>query len=51
MNIPRLDEIRRDLRSRMAISPICDAEKLTRDVEAAYRKMWQNWYAKPVAES
>jgi predicted O-linked N-acetylglucosamine transferase (SPINDLY family) len=51
MNIPRLVEVRRDLRSRMVASPICDAEKLTRDVEAAYRKMWQKWCAMPSAES
>jgi predicted O-linked N-acetylglucosamine transferase (SPINDLY family) len=51
MNIPRLEGLRRDLRSRMVASPICDAEKLTRDVEASYRKMWQKWCAMPSAES
>lgn len=44
-NLPRLQEIRRDLRSRMSSSPFCDAEKLTRDVENAYRKMWRDWCA------
>ena len=42
-DLPRLESLRRSLRPRMAASPLCDAEKLTRDVEAAYRTIWRKW--------
>ena len=37
----RLSALRRDLRSRMRRSPLCDATAFTRDIEAAYREMWR----------
>lgn len=42
-DLARLTEIRRTLRPRMAASPICDVPAFTRDLEAAFRGMWQDW--------
>lgn len=38
---PRLAELRSSLRDRMRASPLMDAPSFARDVEAAYRRMWQ----------
>jgi predicted O-linked N-acetylglucosamine transferase (SPINDLY family) len=38
----RLGALRRTLRERMTASPLCDAPAFTRDLEAAYRKLWQH---------
>ena len=40
-DLDRLSALRSDLRSRMQMSPLCDPEVFTRDVEAAYREMWR----------
>jgi predicted O-linked N-acetylglucosamine transferase (SPINDLY family) len=37
----RLSGIRRGLRERMARSKLCDAKQYTRDLESAYRWMWE----------
>ena len=37
----RLSHLRRQLRARMLQSPLCDARAHSRDIEAAYRQMWQ----------
>jgi protein O-GlcNAc transferase len=42
-DLPRLAELRRTLRPRMQASPLMDAPKFTRNVEAAYQQMWQTW--------
>jgi protein O-GlcNAc transferase len=34
---------RAGLRERMQQSPLCDAANFTRGLEAAYRRVWQNW--------
>ncbi|MDP9174915.1 MAG: tetratricopeptide repeat protein [Planctomycetota bacterium] len=44
-DLPRLTEMRRALRPRMLESPLVDAKKFARNIEAAYRQMWQTWCA------
>jgi protein O-GlcNAc transferase len=38
-----LSRIRASLRPRMRNSPLCDAHRFAREVEAAYRRMWHRW--------
>jgi protein O-GlcNAc transferase len=42
-DLPRLGELRRSLRDRMRASPLVDAPRFARDMEAAYREMWRRW--------
>jgi predicted O-linked N-acetylglucosamine transferase (SPINDLY family) len=35
--------LRQSMRSRMLASPLMNAAKFARDVEAAYRRMWKSW--------
>jgi len=42
-NLPRLIELRSTLRERMQASPLMDAGAFTRDIEVAYRAMWDKW--------
>jgi protein O-GlcNAc transferase len=42
-DLPRLAELRRTLRPRMQASPLMDASRFARNIEAAYRQMWRNW--------
>lgn len=44
-DLPRLNAIRQSLRARIARQPASDAQTYTREVEAAYRKMWETWCA------
>ena len=42
-DLSRLTELRRTLRQRMRNSPLTDAGRFARNVEAAYRSMWKTW--------
>jgi predicted O-linked N-acetylglucosamine transferase (SPINDLY family) len=42
-DLPRLAELRSALRGRLLNSPLCDGPGFTRDLEAAYRRMWETW--------
>jgi predicted O-linked N-acetylglucosamine transferase (SPINDLY family) len=44
-NLERLAELRAGLRQRMRQSPLTDVPGFTRDLEEAYRTMWQTWCA------
>jgi predicted O-linked N-acetylglucosamine transferase (SPINDLY family) len=39
----RLGALRATMRTRMSASTLCDARRFTRDLEGAYRTMWQRW--------
>jgi predicted O-linked N-acetylglucosamine transferase (SPINDLY family) len=42
-DLPHLAELRRTLRARMQASPLMDAPRFARNIEAAFRRMWQTW--------
>jgi protein O-GlcNAc transferase len=42
-DLPRLSELRGGLRQRMEQSPLMDAAKFARNIEAAYRQIWRTW--------
>jgi protein O-GlcNAc transferase len=44
-DIPRLRELRGTLRQRIQRSPLMDASRFARHVEAAYRDVWRRWCA------
>jgi predicted O-linked N-acetylglucosamine transferase (SPINDLY family) len=44
-DLPRLLHLRSTLRERMAASPLMNAPRFARDIEAAYREMWRRWCA------
>ena len=45
-DLPRLRELRATLRERLLSSPLMNAPRFARHVEAAYRTMWQRWCAR-----
>jgi predicted O-linked N-acetylglucosamine transferase (SPINDLY family) len=42
-DLPTLQSLRQSLREKMRSSPLMDATKFAREIEAAYRRMWRNW--------
>jgi predicted O-linked N-acetylglucosamine transferase (SPINDLY family) len=42
-DLPRLGGLRKTLRQRMLDSPLCDAGRFARNIEAAFRRMWRTW--------
>ena len=42
-DIPRLTALRDGLRQRVQASPLMDAARFTRQMEQAYRGMWERW--------
>ncbi|HEY8746699.1 MAG TPA: tetratricopeptide repeat protein [Tepidisphaeraceae bacterium] len=42
-DLPRLNDLRRTLRQRLERSPLMDAPRFAKDVEAVYREMWDTW--------
>ena len=42
-DIERLAEMRAGLRERVERSPLCDAQRFTRNLEAGDREMWRTW--------
>jgi protein O-GlcNAc transferase len=44
-DLGRLRQLRGELRGRMERSPLMDAPRFARSIEAAYRTMWQRWCA------
>lgn len=44
-DMPRMESLRSSLRPSLERSPLMDAKRLARGVEAAYRIMWQTWCA------
>jgi protein O-GlcNAc transferase len=42
-DLPRLAHLHRTLRDKMRASPLMDAPKFARNIEAAYRRMWRTW--------
>jgi len=42
-DLPRLADMRLNMRSRMAASPLCDPDRFVRDLEAGFRTMWRAW--------
>ncbi|MEO6785470.1 MAG: tetratricopeptide repeat protein, partial [Chthoniobacteraceae bacterium] len=45
-DIPRLTSLRATLRERMKASPLLDAPRFARNLEAAYRRAWETWCRK-----
>jgi predicted O-linked N-acetylglucosamine transferase (SPINDLY family) len=42
-DLPRLSELRSNLRQRMSESPLMDAPLFAKNIEQAYRQMWRRW--------
>jgi predicted O-linked N-acetylglucosamine transferase (SPINDLY family) len=45
-DLPRLKDLRKDLRGWIEDSPLMDANSFAAAMEAAYRQMWEHWARK-----
>ena len=45
-DLAALSRLRKSLRNRLLESPICDADRFTRNLETAFREMWREWCVK-----
>jgi protein O-GlcNAc transferase len=50
-DLPRLRQLRSTLRKRMQASPLMDGPRFARNMESAYRRMWQTWCGQPAVSS
>lgn len=50
-DVPRLAALRAELRARVTRSALCDATRVTRALERAYREMWRGWCRRAGAEA
>ena len=48
-DLPRLAQIRRELRGRMQRSTLCDAPHFARQFETGLRSIWRQWCAQPAS--
>ena len=48
-DLPRLAALRAEIRPRMAASPLCDGDRLARNLHEALRAAWQEWCTSPAA--
>lgn len=48
-NLDELEQLRAGLRERMRRSRLCDGRQFTKNLETAYRDIWQKWCEKPAA--
>jgi predicted O-linked N-acetylglucosamine transferase (SPINDLY family) len=46
-DLPRLAQIRHELRPRMQRSPLCDAPRFAKQFEVGLRTIWREWCAQP----
>jgi len=42
-DLPRLSDLRKTLRGRMEASPLMNASRFARNIEALYREIWRRW--------
>ena len=50
-DLPRLSRFRATLRERLQNSSLMDAPRFARNVEAAYRSMWERWCTRDLTRS
>ena len=50
-DLPRLGALHATLRDRMKASPLLDAPRFARNLEAAFRTIWARWCAAPLSAS
>jgi len=49
-DLPALAALRQGLRAQVAASPLCDAPRFARNLEAAFREMWTLWCSRQGAQ-